>query len=183
MRQNTLFFIIGFVLAVILLSKCKEPKQGVSIKYIPGDSIPYVVYKDKPRPYKVVYRDTIPQWDTIYEEGLPEYVIEPVDTAKILREFYATATYQDTVKDDSSALIVLTQDVSKNRIARQEVWFQNRRATQIVQLRKNAIVLGVGANYNGIDLSVGVRMDKDVVNLTYSNQGVGIRYQRELGWK
>lgn len=183
MRNNVLFFLAGVILALFLLRGCVDGGVVTQVKYIPGDSVPYVVYKAKPIPYKVTYKDTIVSFDTIYEDGLPTYVVEPVDSARILREFYATATYKDTVKNDSSALIVINEGITRNRVEKREVIFQNRRATQVVELRKKAIVLGLGANYTGLDVSVGYRKDKDVLSLTYGTQGVGVRYQRELTLK
>jgi len=36
---------------------------------------------------------------------------------------------------------------------------------------------------SGVDVSIGYRQGRNIINVTYSNQGVGLRYQREVGWK
>ena len=100
----------------------------------------------------------------------------------ILRDYYAKVKYIDTVKNDSSALIVLNETVFKNRISDRSVIFQNRRKTAIIQDRQNAFVLGIGGTLTGLDASIGYRQNINVFNITYSSQGVGLRYQREIGW-
>jgi hypothetical protein len=179
-ESNALFLVVGAAIMWFLLKQCSKTPEPI-IKYIPGDSIPYTVYKGVPVPYAVHYTDTL--LDTVWQDGDTEYVIQPVDTMRILKDYYAKVTYIDTVKNDSSALIVLNEVISKNRIANREVYFQNRRATAIIEERTRAVVLGFGGTLNGLDASVGYRYNRDVFNLTYSKDGVGVRYQRELGWK
>jgi hypothetical protein len=87
------------------------------------------------------------------------------------------------VKNDSSALIVLNESVFKNRISNREVVFQNRRRTAIIEERTKTFVFGIGGTVKGLDASVGYREKRNVFNLTYSSQGFGVRYQREIGWK
>jgi hypothetical protein len=145
-----------------------------------GDSVPYVVYSDKPVPYAVHIHDTIPIYDTVWTPGDTTYILNPVDTARILRDYFARVQYLDTVKNDSSALIVLNETIFKNRIENREVIFQNRRKTAIIHENNHAIVLGVGGSLTGIDISAGYRNKRNVFNLTYSRLGVGLRYQREI---
>ncbi len=180
--EKILLLITGAAITLLFVKSCSSPVNP-DIVYIPGDSIPYTVYNNVPVPYEISYRDSIPVHDTVWLDGDTTYIIEPVDTMVILRDYFAKVYYKDTVKNDSSALIVLNETVSKNRIAHREVIFQNRRATAIIEERKKAIVLGAGANVKGLDVSVGYRMNRNVLNLTYSNHGFGLRYQRELGWK
>lgn len=181
-RSNVLFFSIGAILTWLLLRQCSPTPEPIT-KYIPGDSIPYTVYKGVPTPYAVHHTDTIPFYDTIWQPGDTQYVLNPIDTMFILRDYYAKVKYIDTVKNDSSALIVLNETVFKNRISDRNVIFQNRRPTAIVEERTKAIVLGIGGTVNGWDASVGYRQNRNIFNITYSSQGVGVRYQREIGWK
>jgi len=181
-RSNLLFFAIGAAIMWLFLRQCSTPIPP-EIKYLPGDSIPYTVYKSVPTPYAVHHTDTIPVYDTVWQPGDTQYVLIPVDTMAILKDYYAKVHYLDTVKNDSSALIVLNELVFKNRISSREVIFQNRRPTAIIEERNKAIVIGVGGTVKGWDASIGYRQDRNVFNLTYSSQGVGVRYQREIGWK
>ena len=174
--------LVGAVLVLILMRGC-GPEPEVDVRYIKGDSIPYKVYENKPVPYKVVYRDTVTAYDTTILDGDTVYVQVPVDTALILRDYFATVIYADTVKNDSSALIVINETLTKNRIASRQVWFQNRRATRILEYRKRAIVVGGSLTTAGADVSVGARIDRNVFSAVYGRGQVGLRYQREFRWK
>jgi hypothetical protein len=167
-----------------MVSRCiqqdEEPKLRHIFTHEEADSVPYIVYKNKPVPFRVVETDSIPVHDTLWLPGDTSYVLRPVDTAAIMRDYFASAEYSDTVKDDSSALIVINEQISRNRIEAREVLFQNRRATMIYQPNNNAIVLGVGGTLTGIDVSAGFRHKRNVMSVTYSDKGVGLRYQREI---
>lgn len=182
--SNIVAALIGALIVFILLKQC-GPKNIVDVKYLPGDSVPYTVYKDKPVPKIVTYRDTITDTitDTVIVDGDTVVIIEPVDTTKILAEYYAKVEYNDTVKNDSSALIVIREILYKNRIQDRLVRFQNRRATAIVEQRTQALVAGVTAWQTGYDVSLGIRFKRNILSLSRSNQAWGIRYQREIGWK
>jgi hypothetical protein len=181
---NILAALIGAIVVFLLMKQC-GPKNSVDVKYLPGDSVPYTVYKDKPVPKIVTYRDTITDTitDTVIVDGDTVVIIEPVDTTKILAEYYAKVEYNDTVKNDSSALIVIKEILYKNRIQDRLVRFQNRRATAIVEQRTQALVAGVTAWQTGYDVSLGMRFKRNILSLSRSNQGWGVRYQREIGWK
>jgi hypothetical protein len=179
LRSNVLFFIIGAALMWLLLKQCSLISKP-PIKYLPGDSVPYAVYEGVPKPYNVYY--PLVTHDTIRLPGDTQYVLKPIDTMFILKDYYAKVTYIDTIKNDSSALIVLNEVVTKNRIADRSMMFQNRRPTAIIDERKNGVVLGVGGAMNGIDLSVGYRHKENTFNITYSSLGLGVRYQRDIGW-
>lgn len=182
--SNIVAALIGALIVFILLKQCC-PGKVVDVKYLPGDSVPYTVYKDKPVPKIVTYRDTITDTitDTVIVDGDTVVIIEPVDTTKILAEYYAKVEYVDTVKNDSSALIVINEVLYKNRIQDRLVRFQNRKATAIVEQRAQALVAGVTAWQTGYDISVGMRLKRNILSLSRSNQGWGLRYQREIGWK
>jgi hypothetical protein len=180
--QNVLSALVAAITVFILMKQC-QPKPSVDVQYLPGDSIPYMVYKDKPVPYKITYRDTITSYDTIIKDGDTTYVMEHVDTAAIMRDYHAIVEYSDTVKNDSSALIVIRQKLSRNRIDSMNVRFQNRRKTAVISQRDKALVAGVTGWQNGYDVSLGMRLNRNVLSISRSNSGWGIRYQREIGWK
>jgi hypothetical protein len=179
-KSNLLFLLIGVIGAWALLKQCSSP-IAPKVKYIPADSIPYLVYKGMPMPYAVYYPDTVPKYDTVWNPGDTQYVLIPIDTNAILKDYYAKVKYIDTVKNDSSALIVLNELVFKNRIFSREVVFQNRVSTAIIKEPSNALVFGVGGTVNGLDASIGYRQSRNTFNLTYSGLGLGVRYQREIG--
>lgn len=53
--------------------------------------------------------------ETIYIPGIT--IIEPVDTAKILADYFAKRIYNDTIIMDSLGYIAIRDTISKNRIA------------------------------------------------------------------
>lgn len=180
--SNIIAALVGAVVVFLLMKNC-QPSPKIDVQYLPGDSVPYTIYKDKPVPYKVTQRDTIVEYDTIIKNGDTTYVISPVDTAFILKDYYAIVEYNDTVKNDSSALIVVRQKLSKNRIDSLNIRFQNRRQTAVISQRDKAIVAGITGWQTGYDLSIGMRFKRNIISMSRSNQGWGVRYQREIGWK
>jgi hypothetical protein len=84
---------------------------------IKGDTIPYAV----PVPVPVVR----------YVALVPDTVFRNVDTAAILADYFITRSYDDTLMNDTSAFIALSETVTQNRIMERTLTFQNRRATAI----------------------------------------------------
>jgi hypothetical protein len=87
---------------------------------IPGDSIPYEVPVLKPFPIPV-YRDT----------GSTRWMDLPIDTMAILADYYSKYYYDDTLQNDTSALIRVLSHTFENRLYYDKLFFQNKRATQI----------------------------------------------------
>ncbi len=96
--------------------------QGPRVVYdtIPGDSVFTEVIKKEFYPVKedtTIY-DTIIKIDTFLRD---------VDTAAILRDYYAYRIYKDTLKNDSSATIVVEDSISRNRKLKSKLIFSNNR--------------------------------------------------------
>lgn len=152
---------------------CNEgpPKYVVHTDTIPGDSVPYVVYHDKPIPYYVE------RWDT----ALIPYPV--FDTIEVIADYFATNYYQDTLKDDTSAFIAYSASVFMNEIQDLKLDFQNRRPTIIHNYhpdKHNAIFIGAGATFKGFDIELGYARKENALSVTYGSQGVGFRYRRYL---
>lgn len=120
--RTTLGIIIIVQFAVILfLRECSPEKVCMPVSVIertdtvPGDPVPV--------PYPV--RVPIPA-DTVY---VPFSHI--VDTAAILRDYFATRFYSDTIRNDSSFLVIINDSVSHNRITYRQPYIQNLRPTAI----------------------------------------------------
>lgn len=142
------YVIIGVLLVWILIlqecNQCDVCPDAIEIHdTIKGDSIPYIVTKEVPVPK---YIDT----------GKTRWRYLPIDTMAILAKYFAEVRYNDTLKNDTSALIVLRETVSCNLIQERELWFQNRRITAInttiipEQKKRNKIFAGV---FTGIKLN------------------------------
>ena len=114
--------LILVLIAVILLMRACDGRKNITSK--PGDVVnvdgkPYVVVKHT--------RDTIyiPKKTVVNKKGediyheVPVYVEIPkdVDTAEILKDYFASVTYKDTIKlNDNLGEIRLNDVISKNRI-------------------------------------------------------------------
>lgn len=114
--------LILVLIAVILFMRACDGRKNITSK--PGDVVnvdgkPHIVVKHT--------RDTvyIPKQTIVYKKGediyheVPVYVEIPndVDTTEILKDYFASVTYKDTIKlNDNLGEIKLTDVISKNRI-------------------------------------------------------------------
>lgn len=160
MKKFISYIIIGvLIVAIIILQQCRrdpEPEviSVVTHDTIPGDSIPYEVLLPKPYP---IFKDT----------GSTKWKYKDVDTCAILADYYAEYYYQDTLKDDTSALVIVNDVVTENRLQSRKLTFQNRRPTMINttitnygEMPAHKIYLGAGLN-NSV-----VNFDDNTLGLT-----------------
>jgi len=106
------FIILGLIITLVLLQSDNKPKIKEVIKEVPSEPIHDTIPIEVEVPYEVkgddIYHDT-----TIY---VPTYV--QVDTAAILKSFYVTNTFIDTIKlNNNQGFVYLNQDISENKIA------------------------------------------------------------------
>jgi len=151
--------IAALIVMIILMQQCRrtpEPEVITTVIHdtIPGDSIPYEVLLPKPYP---IYKDT----------GSTKWKYKDVDTCAILADYYAEYYYQDTLKDDTSALVIVNDVVTENRLQSRKLTFQNRRPTVINttitnygEMPAHKIYLGAGLN-NSV-----VNFDDNTLGLT-----------------
>lgn len=162
-----------------------DPIVKTKTKVIPGDTITDTVQVDKPVP-KYVYRDT-GSMDT-----LVEYRYKDVDTTQILTDYFSKVIYHDTLKDDSSAFISLSDTISRNRIQNRKLFFRNNRETKIITnnyYKQDGVYIGgkIGLGVTGIDLMYLNNQDMygigvDALMLDKPEYFFNIQYKR-LIWK
>lgn len=115
------YVIIIILIGIIFLQRechrCPDVKTSYRVDTIPGDVIPSVIELSRPDPY-FVFVDT----------GRQMFV----DTAAILRDYFAQVVYLDTLKDDSSAFIAVLDTVTQNRLQGRKLYFANRKPTSII---------------------------------------------------
>lgn len=146
------WIIIGIMAIVIILMlfRCTPEPGTTSITHdtIPGDPYPVLVEITKPVPYQV-----ITPADTFWKD---------VDTATILQQcrelykgYYTKNIYADTLKNDTSALVVVIDTVTQNHLQKRTMLFQNRRPTVINttttiygEIPVNKFYLGAGLETN-----------------------------------
>lgn len=115
------YVIIIILIGIIFLQRechrCPEVQTSYKVDTIPGDIIPSVIELSRPDPY-FIFVDT----------GRQVFV----DTAAILRDYFARVVYLDTLKDDSSAFIAILDTVTQNRLQGRKLYYANRKPTSII---------------------------------------------------
>lgn len=124
--------------------KYEEIKHTIDTQYIPQ---PYTVIKKG----KDIYHDT-----TIYVKIPTD---KPIDTALILKNFYAKNVYKDTLfmKDSNLGYVSVVDTISENRILNRKWDSQIKKLmvkdVQIVkELPTNQIYVGVNGSMNKVDI-------------------------------
>jgi len=97
---------------------CPEPQTIIVTDTIHGDSIPV--------PYPVVQ----PQKDSIIYDT--EYLDRPIDTAEILKDYFARVYGRDTLANDTSVLVYVDWMVTMNELIYIRPYIQNRKPTAII---------------------------------------------------
>lgn len=144
---------ISFALLLILgVSNCSKFSNYTPLAdtvyietIIPGDSIPYKVFREGPAVPQIIFRDTgSTLWRTL-----------PIDTNAILNDYFSKIFYSDTIQKDSSFLAIINDTVSRNQIIHRQFFFQNLKETTIqttvVQPKspcRNVFYVGLGAGGN-----------------------------------
>ena len=139
--------IIGLVLVIFLLRDCKGENKGALIEPVTivkietkYDTIVETVetyipqYRTKIK-YKTVH-DTIEVHDTI-----------PIDTASILKDYFETYAYTDTLKTDS-VTFVINDTISQNKILSRGINYSLIYPTTIItterEINKRELYIGFG---------------------------------------
>lgn len=150
--KNLLGWTIAFILSLLLLQKSCSEKNSKSAMVLEKSTTDtfytegpvHVEYEDKLIPSKSVH-DTIPA---------------VVDTAAILRDYYTTNTYEDSVLYDDCKLYVreeVTMNKLKSRYTSIVAMKETVKTTQVM-VRKPKAILGVGGSVvmNGQQSSMSV---------------------------
>jgi hypothetical protein len=112
-----MIILIGIIFLQRECHRCPQVQTSYRVDTIPGDIIPSVIELSRPDPY-FIFVDTGQQMF--------------VDTASILRNYFARVVYLDTLKDDSSAFIAILDTVTQNRLLGRKLYFANRKPTSII---------------------------------------------------
>jgi hypothetical protein len=115
---------------------------------IKPDSIPYSVTVPAPYP---VFKDTGSAWIQI--------INTEVDTFAIIRDYLIKNAYHRVFKDDSSALVIVDDTVSMNKLHKAKFTFQNRQAKLVshyIKIYPDGLFLGgsINTDFKNVGLSV-----------------------------
>jgi hypothetical protein len=163
---------------------CPEIQTEVLTDTIPGDSVPYPVPSPIPDP-EIVYQDT-GRIDSFYLD---------VDTAAILKDYFASVIYTDTINEDSSFFAVIHDTLSRNRLIGRSFFFQNLRPISITTITntvegppKLKLFLGPLLSYSNDTKNLGVGgsvllMTKRDNGYAYSYDFLNRQHQVVFYWK
>lgn len=153
-RTGLLVCIALIILAVLTNRRCNDTDYVVTsdTTYV-HDTVTYVDTLPVPVPYAVTEVESVPKY------------IPDIECVELYKNYYASAMYVDTLKNDSLALIVLHDTVHKNRLTGRTLYYKDRTPTQIItytyspaEVQRNRYYIGIltggGKNYFGIGPSV-----------------------------
>ena len=178
--------ILLLIIVIVLMRACggdgesTKPGQTVYVQGKPYEVIKHVrdtVYVDKKTVITKSGKD-------IYHD-VPVYIEVPkkIDTAQILKEYYSSVTYKDTLKlNDNLGEIKITDVISKNKIESRTFVADVKERTIIDTLilkekLKRQLYFGINSSFNKIDVvsSVGAGfMYKDKKDKVFT-LGVGLQ--------
>ena len=113
--------VIGILVIIIMAQRCDHGKrEDISIDYLPKQEI-NIKREYVPQILYVKGKETIfPLYKTIVKHD-SVFVTEDVDTTAILLQYLSTVHVDDTIQNDSIAYIIVSDDISQNRIVKRTV--------------------------------------------------------------
>jgi hypothetical protein len=161
-RFSSLSSIFIFVLcAIILFQKCEKDKVG-NKEIIKVEGKPYEVIKHEIDTLEIVktkieYRkgDSIP-YEVLVHDTL--YKMVDVDTMGIIKKYFSTLVYKDTLKlDDSLGTIVIIDTITENKIKGRVIQANVKERiikdlTIVKELPKAQVYIGANASFNRVEL-------------------------------
>lgn len=121
-ERNIYRIILALAIGYILfLQMCNRPgpcpeQEVLSVKVDTG----YIIDQfksawQKPKPDTVIMPGKKPQPEIIYQDGPPTYIMNDVDTAAILQDYFAKVYYRDSLATEYGT-ITIEDTISLNRI-------------------------------------------------------------------
>jgi len=168
--------VIAILILLLILKTCSKPFEKpittTTIKTITKwdtikTSIPIYVPKHS---VKIIY---LPDTDTVWRD---------IDTAAILKDYFATYVYFDTIENDSVS-ITIQDSITKNKIKNRKLDYWIKYPTVTITITKNNVIfinnrelyagLGVGFTLNQLNHVSGDLTFKTKKRALY-NLGIGI---------
>jgi hypothetical protein len=182
MRRNIAIIVLIALVVFLLLRNCKGGRK--SIPTVKTDTVFVKIEQDTqyvPKPDTIYYTKTsyksVPYriFDTLYLEQLID-----ADTANILKDYFATAVYHDTIKNPYGYVLVkdtITQNRIKSRGVSQNLLIPEiTRTITIQQPKKAQLYLGAGIWGNEADPLNGYEVNLSLK--TKSDRIIGVGYQQ-----
>lgn len=121
-ERNIYRIVLAIALVYILfLQMCNRPAPctGQQVKSVVVDT-GYIIDQfkstwQKPKPDTIIIPGKKPQPEIIYQDGPPTYIMNDVDTAAILQDYFAKVYYSDSLQTQYGTITV-EDTISENRI-------------------------------------------------------------------
>lgn len=161
-KLNTILLILLLIGIIILIFK-KSNDTITSKHYFTSDTL---VYRDT-----LVYNYTTKPTITNNFYEAPDV---PVDTDAVVKDYFTKYALVDTIKNDSSALIVVRDTLYKNSVWYRNTTFKNNRPTQVVTNNYTF-------NYRELFIDGAIKIDDNMAvgvggSFKYHSNRYGIKY-------
>lgn len=120
--QYIVSIVVGALLWVVFSKSCKRDPSPVIIRdttYV-YDTVPKIDTLPLPTPYAIIEVESIPVF------------ISDTQCRELYKNYYSSLLYNDTLRDDSLALIILNDTVSKNKLSGRTLYYIDRTPTQVI---------------------------------------------------
>lgn len=189
MKQFLIIFSIGLALGAALtffitkeLAEPCDPETIIREIKVPE---PYPVPVPVPEPVKIdtssIWKMAIASIDSAFIKSLVKVdtaeiirmALSKIDTSEILRDYYSSYHYDQTISDDSTMAVQLHQEISQNRILKQSALFRPlKNSVKIIKVPSAtssiyAGVEGYAGPVAGIGPAVSYTSDKFLVGAGY----------------
>jgi len=139
--------IIGLIIVIFLLRECKGESKGAPIEpaTIVKIETKYDTIVETVETYIPEYRTKV-KWKTVHDT-IEVHDTVPIDTLSILKDYFATYAYTDTLKKDS-VTFVINDTISQNRILSRGINYSLVYPTTIIsterEINKRELYIGFG---------------------------------------
>ena len=161
--------IIGLIIVIFLLRECKGESKGAPIEPVTIVKIEtkYDTIVETVETYIPEYRTKV-KWKTIHDT-IEVHDTIPTDTASILKDYFETYAYTDTLKTDS-VTFVINDTISQNKILSRGINYSLVYPTTIISTEREV---------NKRELYIGFGLGGDKQQLSYVGSELMLRNKKE----
>lgn len=162
---------VGVILAILIFNyldcKCSAPKEIVKID---------TIYKTEYKENLIIDTSFVPKWITVKEKIYISDTVYRIDTIiKYVTNHLTKNVYKDTILNDTSGLIIITDTIYKNLIKYRKSDISLYNKTVIKQPKNNALFIGFGSQLNQkVNMSFGLKYKhkKNMFGANYSTNNI-----------
>ena len=161
--------IIGLIIVIFLLRECKGESKGAPIEpaTIVKIETKYDTIVETVETYIPEYRTKV-KWKTVHDT-IEVHDTIPTDTASILKDYFATYAYTDTLKTDS-VTFVINDTISQNKILSRGINYSLVYPTTIISTEREV---------NKRELYIGFGLGGDKQQLSFVGSELMLRNKKE----